>query len=344
MRNQESNTHDYCVVGSGDVTGIDCGKVKFSVKCPEHGDGYVVYNNCSHSLCPECYHFWISKACKRIVPRLNALYGDYLIDSDTNSTVLSHYQKISKFPYRHWVISVPISEIEKYNDPYECLKYLKQKTGLYGVAVYHPKRISQFGKEVISELRQKGAKGGNWEILHECNLVDSNDITYYSPHFHLITCGYISPMVEYHLRKKGYIVKLVRDVGKTMDKVEPVLRYLLTHAAALPDRNMSYRFFGLKHGVRLIEQVYYTKPEAELCPKCGRPMHLFNGGNDEGIYLISRKYYVYSFDFTRVKRKKENTYAKHKHLLTEFMKEIRKKEAEIQHNKDIHICLEVYGL
>ena len=280
---QPKDLYHIPLVGTGEKSSSLCGEVQYSYAC-EHEHRILVSHNCGSASCPVCYHHWVNKTTKRIVPRLLALYrpfeskqsnvSDSGFLSGKNQLLLNRMKKLSRYSYRHITISFPPG-FETLDPFLEIRKRLKN-LNLYGIIIYHPFRITKYGKDQIKKLRDFGGyQGGNWEILHEAGLLNVNGIVYFSPHVHIITSGYIPVSLERDLQLDGFVLKIIRSIGSPdvscEDSLSSVVYYLLTHCG-YTGRSKAYRYLGMYGGVTLRKTETVIEQPLE-CPECGRQMY-----------------------------------------------------------------------
>ncbi|MEM3771920.1 MAG: hypothetical protein QXW80_06385 [Candidatus Micrarchaeia archaeon] len=304
------------IVGTGEKTTLQCGEVQYSYACEQNHRIPVKYN-CSHPDCPECYHNWVSQTTGRIVPRLLALYRPFESKQSkindipvNNDLTLNKMRKLSKYPYRHIVISFPPDFVGE-NPFAEVQKRIKQLQ-LYGVAIYHPYRLTHEAKEKIKNLRNMELySGGSWEIWHKSGLYLQSNTIYYSPHVHIITSGYIPANLENDLHQEGFVLKIIRVVGKpdlsSEQSLASLVHYLLTHCG-YAGKSKSYRYLGMSGRVSLVKNEVTIEQPLE-CPICGHQMYksvqLTNGDwfTDFSMPIfISVKILEYTIQISSVKK------------------------------------------
>lgn len=321
------------VVGTGEQTDITCGKTKIALKCSNGAHKPILKPyNCANPTCPICYKYWISGAVTRISTHLTALYQTIRYDEEDKDSVKT-YKKLntlSKHEYRHWVVSFP-DNLKLKEKPFDILKNFRDLS-IYGVALYHPFRLTPLGKQKIKRLRETEAyTGGNWEIWHSAGLYENKDTYYMSPHLHLIMAGFIPFDFQEKLRKKGFVIKCVRKVGYTDEEIDPLLSYLLTHAGYF-GKSKSYRYFGVPKSVTVVVNSRWSAPEPVLCPICGQPLRQYRY-LDDGTYVDEgyavESHLVYD-SFLTIRKKIKPNEAKYADYvrLTNKLKVIIKKEEE----------------
>lgn len=332
------------VVGTGYPTDFNCGRTKLVLKCSNssHPPIFKPYN-CSSPMCPDCYKYWISSATDRIVSHLISLYQPIKYDkTDLKSEKLfSRYSTLSKHPFRHWTLSFP-GRVEKDAKPYDILKRLGELQ-LFGMAVYHPYRLTEFGKDIIKKLRENGYKGGSWEIWHDAKLYENEETFYLSPHIHLIMAGYVPRQFEETLHSEGFVLKKIRDVGFDSHSIGSLVGYLMTHAGYM-GKSKSYRYIGLKRGVSVAVETTWSQPQKVLCPVCGEPMKeylvqpdgsLVDNGYSVECHLIYRSYLVID------KKPKPGTakYSQYVRIVEQYKKIVNKEEEKIKCTRAMHTML-----
>lgn len=294
------------VVGTGEKTDDTCGKTKIALKCSNGAHKPILKPfNCSNAMCPTCFKYWISGAVTRVSTHLTALYQTIRYDEEDKDSIKT-YKKLntlSKHPYRHWVVSFP-DNLKLKEKPYDILKQFRELS-VYGVALYHPYRLTAEGKQLVKKLRDReDYVGGNWEIWHAAGLYMNPNTYYMSPHLHILMAGFVPVDFQEKLRRKGYIIKCVRKVGFSEDEINPLLSYLFTHAGYFGN-SKSYRYFGVPKMVTVVVNTRWSEPEPVLCPICGEPMRQFRYC-DDGTYI-------------------DEGYAVESHLVYESFLTIRKK-------------------
>lgn len=320
------------VVGTGDVTDIHCGKTKIALKCKHGGHKPILKPyNCANPTCPICYKYWISGAVTRVSTHLMALYQPIRYDEDDKDSrkTFKRLNTLSKHEYRHWIVSFP-DNLKLKEKPFDILKQFRELS-VYGVALYHPFRLTPYGKQTVKRLRDSDAyTGGNWEIWHSAGLYENEDTYYMSPHLHIIMAGFIPEDFQQKLRKKGFVIKCVRKVGYTEHGVNSLLSYLFTHAGYF-GKSKSYRYFGVPKDVTVVVNTHWSEPEPVLCPVCGEQMRQFRyledgTAIDEGLAVESHLVYE-SFLCVRKKIKpKEAKYADYVRLTNKLKKILEKEE------------------
>jgi hypothetical protein len=143
------------------------------------------------------------------------------------------YEKQSKKIAKHIIVSVPVWDIYKPKKEimkkiYRILKEVKADSGLI---IYHPFR---YHKE--------------------------SDQWYFSPHFHLLSFGWIENVVETY-NKYGYIVK---NLGKR-ETIFGTIYYQLSHCG-VKKNNHSLTYFGECGYSKLVMDK--NDEESKKCPYC----------------------------------------------------------------------------
>lgn len=335
MRNDDTKQLDLSkyhvpIIGTGETTSALCGTVKYVYSCGDenHSKSYL-FHNCSSPMCPDCYRYWVSRACDRVVPFLMSIYNDIGVsDSLRNSETHKNLIKLSKNRYSHWVISLPSDNL-RYESPFDYLKKLKE-LNLFGVAIYHPYRHSKEGKDMLKELRKRGFTGASWDIWRESGLCFNPDTIEFGPHLHLVSVGHIPAGVLEYYRSRGCFIRKIRDIGFEYEEVEKVVRYQLNHSGYC-GRSKSYRYFGMKKDMKMVMDSAWSVPEPLLCPDCGEPMHRYReevDGSlvDEGLILESHRVYTCHLFLGKTRKPKTVKYDEMVSQMKRIMKELKKKE------------------
>ena len=212
----------------------DCGKwlTKGCLNVPGHknsefpGKVFIktFQKSCYRASCEVCYRKWMARESNKATRRIKK------------------YEKLSKKPAKHIVISVPswkyfipIKEMRK-----EAYKILKSVNAIGGSLIFHPFRYNR-------DYRQ-------W---------------YYAPHFHCIGFGWISNTEEVY-NKHGWIVK---NKG-TRDSVFATFYYQLSHAGTKQGYHSVTWFGDLSYSKLKVEE----EPNPDVCPLCSaklRPIYYY---------------------------------------------------------------------
>jgi len=202
----------------------DCGKwmTKGCLNVPAHaGTKYAgrVYiktfqKSCYRASCQICYKKWMARESNRATRRIEK------------------YQKISKKPAKHIIISVP--------------------------SWLHNTPVKQLRKTAYRILKSVNAIGGSL-IFHPFRYNRDYKRWYYSPHFHCIGFGWITNTEEIY-NKEGWIVK---NKG-VRDSVFSTFYYQLSHAG-IKKRYHSLTWFGdLSYSKLKLDE----EPNSNQCPVC----------------------------------------------------------------------------
>lgn len=333
------------VVGTGEQTDINCGKTKIVLRCSNSSHPPILKPyNCTSPMCPECYKYWISSATDRITSQLTAIYQPIKYDNtDSESTKLyQRYNTLAKHSFRHWTLSYP-DNLKGEVKPYDIIKIFR-RLSCFGLAIYHPYRLTDFGKDVIRRLRASGSySGGNWDIWHSAKLYDNEDTFYLSPHIHLIMVGYVPSKFQDELVSSGYVLKNIREVGRDSFSVGSLCGYLLTHAGYF-GKSKSYRYFGFKRGVSVVVNTFWSQPQKVLCPVCGEPLREYVVSSDGALvdngYAVECRLIYESFLQIRKKLKPNDAkYSQYVKMMTAFKKVVKKEEEEKECIRNLHLVL-----
>jgi len=176
--------------------------------------------SCYRAACMTCYKKWNARESNKATRRVEK------------------YEKLSKNPAKHIVISVPswkhydeLSELRK-----QAYKILKSVNCNGGTLIYHPFRYDKKTKQ--------------W---------------YFSPHFHVIGFGWISNVEEIY-SKHGWIVK---NKG-VRDSVFATFYYQLSHAGIKKGYHTLTWFGDLSYSKLKIEK----EENSDVCPLCKAKLRL----------------------------------------------------------------------
>lgn len=291
------------IVGTGSVSSVACGQVKFYRRCT-CGHSEPVFSNCSSYSCPICYNYAVSRAAKQISSRLSSIWShplkqstlDMDFDKKSNNFIKNH----SKYPYYHWVYSPAFGFIspdftlqDAYAHFFHVFRqsiqissekpYSKVGHGLIGFVVYHPRRLTDAGKAAVAAARAAADPGddlgGAWDILHRLGLIDDVH-TQFSPHFHFVANGLISIFDQVKIRDSGSVLKRGRAL-RDSEQIRVLVRYLLSHAGYEP-RKKIYRYV-LPKGYTYTMFVARTTEHQCVCPDCGQVLHDWRYGDPDDV-------------------------------------------------------------
>jgi len=208
----------------------DCGKwqTKGCLNVTAHQNSFYpgrVYiksfqKSCYRASCEMCYKKWMAR------------------DSNKATRRIEKYEKISKKPSKHIIISppswkhfIPIRELRK-----EAYKVLKGVGAVGGSLIFHPFRYNRDYKK--------------W---------------YYSPHFHIIGFGWLVGTAESY-QKQGWVVK---NKG-VRESVFATYYYQLSHAGVKHGYHTITWFGDLSYSKLKVEE----EPNPDQCPLCGAKLRL----------------------------------------------------------------------
>jgi hypothetical protein len=266
------------IYGSGQKkTQKDCGKVWKAHVCSlnQIHDLQLRHITCNEPTCPVCYPKFAYRLADGICERI------------------AGYQEVyPKDPISHLVMSPP--EGTRYKDmkgAFASVTKMWIKINGKGAAVwYHPYRMR---KEVVDKLKKyridwkKENPGktprGFWVWAHEdvLKLGYLGMYVKYSPHFHLLSTGYLVKSDEFYEQTGWIYKKVIRDQGEDLGnspvmlseiQIVRVAHYISTHCA----------WEWGKHSVRYIGDMSYSKlgrtkvsvtSERVICKICGNAVH-----------------------------------------------------------------------
>lgn len=229
----------------------DCGKVIYMgcIGDTHSGTAYVhpVKRSCDRAGCPVCSSSWRWKASKRIA---------YRVDEVRKILRGAGYHATRPI---HVTVNPRPSEWDAFRDPkrYPKLRRKAQrvvrKAGFYGgVQVFHP-------------WRYRCAKCGshfNFDTKTCASCGSDHKTRYWSPHWHMLGFGWISPVAE----------ALVKNHG-VRDSVQATAYYELGHCG-IRGEYQAFTWFGVGNGNVLRRRFDDAVPrqlnETQHCPLCGQ--------------------------------------------------------------------------
>jgi len=176
--------------------------------------------SCYRASCMTCFRKWMARESNKATRRIEK------------------YEKLSKKPAKHivvsvpsWLHNIPIKEMRK-----RAYKILKSVNAIGGSVIFHPFRYHKKNKQ--------------W---------------YYSPHFHCIGFGWISNTEEIY-NQHGWIVK---NKG-TRESVFATFYYQLSHAGIKFGYHSVTWFGELSYSKLKVEE----EPNPDVCPLCSAKLRL----------------------------------------------------------------------
>jgi hypothetical protein len=258
-------------------TRTDCGRIWKAHICSSNADHapQMRHITCNEPTCPVCYPKFSYRLADGICERLKGYQEVYPGD-----------------PISHLVMSPP--QGTRYKDmktAFISVTKMFIKVGGKGAAVwYHPYRMR---KEVVVKLREyrdiwmrenpDGKPKGFWIWAHEdvLKLGYLGMYVKYSPHFHLLSTGYLIKSDEFY-EKTGWIYKkVIRDEGENLgnsvvmlsDKqIKRVAHYISTHCAWEWTKH-SVRYIGVMSYGNLGRTKIKTEYQPIICEICGHAVH-----------------------------------------------------------------------
>lgn len=298
-----------------------CADVIGWYKCPSCGFSNSMVSNCSRVVCPECFTHWVSTAASRVSKRLHgfavslASYRGPVIPFNPKDPVYFDEAMLGKASKRcmHVILSPPTDEDLIRDDMdlakvYDLAAKQLQKffPGVVGAEIFfHPYRLRDDVKiELKSYIinRKKGvdmgfsySNGGYWQLAR-ADVLGLGSLDHYrvfSPHFHIISYGYLPPSADYNIESGGWIYKnklrknedgsfrgLDLDItsnpdGTHHDEVKDVVSYILTHCGIVYNE-ISGKTTKTHRTYALMTPRFFRKSAGEsftlmtflICPAC----------------------------------------------------------------------------
>jgi hypothetical protein len=245
---------------------VHCGEIYKAIRCPtldgEH-DLHLLTDNCGRLQCPTCYHSAVSRSAHRAAERIDGMSEAWR----ANGVELGKLKHIAfSPPQRKWTKAF-VSQDQGKSLREEMTRLLRRyfKDGAYGGAlVFHGERKRH---EDGSECHQaRCSEEHHWE---------------WSPHFHYVGYGFLSPSSDTFYQETGWIYKNIhanqeRDAYATIS-------YQLSHAGIWLNHDTpkwrqvgtGYFMVGLlsnsKGGRKVLDRSY----EPLGCSVCQKALHEF---------------------------------------------------------------------
>lgn len=259
------SSYEYHRAGTGEVSGLGCGVVKFFTACTaktlEHRifSKKAVHARCTSLLCPICYEGASRRSSKRIEARLNGLHAKYL----QKGIRLGKPKHIEFSPsLEHWNMEYFLADGGKraFSEVVALLDEFAQD-GVYG-------------GDLTLHLERRKHKDGSECHLKKC---DRRHVWVWGPHFHYFGFGFLANSDYFHSRS-GWIYKRIQDSGPR--DIQATAFYILTHSALFVNQKTgrsakNHRYVGLFQD-KLAKRIDLgTRQEPCICPECKVPLHRF---------------------------------------------------------------------
>lgn len=229
-----------------------CGEVRAKAWCPDE----LVYkhdllDNCDRAECPICSEVWARKAGKRITERM----WNYrrLLKRFVRNTRLSHV-----------TFSPPESEYRNYRSMRRRLYQVMKRAGVRGACViFHAYRFRDAMGNEVAWKHCSLNPSAKWPVV--------NAIAVYSPHWHVISAGWLKPSDEIE-DKTGWVYVKHGDLH-TRDDVFYCASYLVSHMG-LNESMQSITYIGECSYNRMVVDSEEITLEPVLCPDCEAHLEL----------------------------------------------------------------------
>jgi hypothetical protein len=216
-------------------------------------------NGCGKLICEICGEQRVVRDAKKSAERLWA-YKE-LMGLHGDRAILDH------------VVLSPGNMFIKDNETYKRLrKDASEYAGMLGAVAYslvfHGYRIKEEYKTLFRAYKSGGGSGGIWSWLRSEGTV--NDARYWSPHFHLISVGYLrnsDSIMNNHggegfnfYQNTGWIYKKISRDLSSLKALTGLLMYQLNHSTVWMDPVIKYRTKTIEreYGYLSTERVPYT--------------------------------------------------------------------------------------
>jgi len=171
---------DYSVFADSSMTlpgqgeqGPNCGVWKPAEFCDECADVRMAQNHCGRRSCPDCVGVWTKERAVGITKRLSA--ARHVEEPGVDRRVV------------HAVMSPPEGDVRTLQQVYSgyrrAYRLAEEKGVRGGVAIFHGRRVKE---EVQRQYRAADPEMGIWAWLLEVRPESWRDLTYWSPHWHIL--------------------------------------------------------------------------------------------------------------------------------------------------------------
>lgn len=253
---------------------VNCGTVRFPVRCPECGYAGLRKNRCYSKACPVCYPNWAYKMARRASKRYWWIFE-------------REPRKWSGNPRNNWHADLTIP-LERMHLPWpENLKWacrMMKKLGCRGgVYAGHPWRFRDSNGDPVSW------KHSSMNRYAEAPVIESVGIL--GGHIHVIGWGWLLPSPE-AFRRFGVVYTKLSTIENAAE-FESCLAYVLTHVGVYA-YSQAYRWFGQASYNRVQIESIERETIVAPCPKCGSGLEYLESETQDWLpyeILITRYHY-----------------------------------------------------
>lgn len=230
--------------GSGNP-GDGCGEWYPKEFCDECGTFYYGKSRCEQRGCPSCWGPWARRRSEKITRRLGA--ARYAAEAGVSKRAV------------HAVVSPPEGSIQSltdvsqgYRDAYQLAK---EKGVRGGVAIFHGFRVTEEGKRLFEEAKERDqwdpeTDGRLWAFVRDHDR-GWRSLTYWSPHWHIIGLARDFEADDPD-SQEGWIARRIRSLkpfklhkDEGYNDMVGAAMYLLSHATFESDTSKDcIRWFG----------------------------------------------------------------------------------------------------
>lgn len=230
--------------GMGDP-GEGCGEWYPREFCDECGEPHFGVSRCEQRGCPSCWGPWSRRRAEKITRRLGA--ARYAAEDGLGKRAV------------HAVVSPPEGSVRSLTDVKQgfrdAYQLAKEKGVRGGVAIFHGFRVTEEGKRLYEEAKERGewdpdAEGRLWAFVrsHERRW---RSLTYWSPHWHILGLARDFEADDPD-EQEGWVARRIRSLKPFKLHAEEGYRdmvgaamYLLSHATFESDTSKDcVRWFG----------------------------------------------------------------------------------------------------
>ena len=203
-----------------------CGEYYPDAVCPECGEPHFGTHSCGRRGCADCWSMWAREAAVKATVRLQAFR--YTQPDDWHRQLA------------HCVVSPPegsVQSVDSFRREWRKAYRLAHSKGYRGtISIPHPWRLTEEGKRRYRDEKGEDPDVGAWVWMRNEYPGEWRDLTYWSPHFHMV--GFTTPDMDPGDTDKddGYVYHFVRSLSRfslrnreSYEDLYGTLRYLFSH-------------------------------------------------------------------------------------------------------------------